>query len=220
MRLHWSGRIIVRMKKFLKQYEDVLDRRRRRLLPEVFEGVLRSGSLVLVEIARKIKRYGESLEAVEKRLSRQMKSRMWDHRVLQEVLLKQMAKLVKPWTEVVLDLTDLAKLRAKKMEGLDYVYDGSRKETVTGYWLFESYSVISRGKLLPLMCFVYSLRDEGNLSENWVIEKALSRLKEVPKDNGIFVCDRGFDRGEFFKVFEERKNKVYSEVAGRQECVE
>jgi hypothetical protein len=170
--------------------------------------------LVLADIARKIKGPSETLEAVEKRLSRQMKSSHWNCDQLREVLLSQMATGVKENTLIAVDITDLAKPRARKMEGVDYVWDGSRKEPVTGYWLFESYAALSKGKLLPLLCFAYTLRTQQNRSQNWVTLESLMRLKEVLGDRGILLFDRGFDNGEFLQFFEERNIRFVLRLRG------
>jgi len=219
MRVAWSNSVIGRMKNFLKEYEGVLDKRRRELVWEIFEGVIRSRSLILAEVARNMRRPGADLQGKENRLSRQMKSHSWTHQALQEVLLRQSAAQAKDWTLIAVDLTDLAKPRARKMEALDHVRDGSRNEPVTGYWLFESYAVIRKGKLLPLLCFPYSLRSEENRSENWVIQQALTKLKEALGSKGIFVFDRGFDRFELLRLFEERNMRFILRLRGDRDVL-
>ena len=49
---------------------------------------------------------------------------------------------------MVIDLSDIQKQYAEKMEGLSAVYDGSEGETGPGYWLCNVTGVDSSGALI------------------------------------------------------------------------
>ena len=47
------------------------------------------------------------------------------------------------------------------MEGLDYVYDGSTKETGPGYWTIHIHAIDAQGKHYPVLIEPYSVRETG-----------------------------------------------------------
>ena len=102
----------------------------------------------------------------------------------------------------IVDLSDLAKPYAKKMENLAVVRDGDKGCSVTGYWCMEVYCLDKDGIIWPLILWPYSLEAEGQLSENAQILKILSLLDEqFGCGFGIYVCDRGFDRLNLIEPF-------------------
>ena len=54
-------------------------------------------------------------------------------------------------TPIILDLSDIAKPLARKMDYLATVRDGSSGQLVNGYWLVELYASLSRKNPVPIV---------------------------------------------------------------------
>ena len=84
-----------------------------------------------------------------------------------EAYRRAMAKHIHPDTPIIIDLTDLAKPRAKKMKYLAYVRDGSEHKLVPGYRLLDGLQEFARlyqlrlGKT-PLEPFMHSIAKPKN----------------------------------------------------------
>ncbi|MCX5637108.1 MAG: hypothetical protein NTX52_05380 [Planctomycetota bacterium] len=102
----------------------------------------------------------------------------------------------------IVDLTDIAKPYAKKMENIALVRDGDKGCLVTGYWCMEAYCRDKDGIIWPLILWPYSLQADSQLSENAQILAILSQLDEYfGKGFGIWIFDRGFDRISLIEPF-------------------
>jgi len=102
---------------------------------------------------------------------------------------------VKEDTLLVLDISDIAKKYAQKMEYLSMVRDGSEGTLANGYWIC---SVIGaepgERALTPLYSRLYSQAGPDFTSENAEVRKAISFVSEHTEKRGIWVLDRGGDR--------------------------
>ncbi len=93
-------------------------------------------------------------------------------------LLEKGVRRIKKDTVHALDLSDIRKDFAKKMENMDRVYDGSRKEIVNGYWICEVIGAEVKGEeLTPLYSKAYSQSAEDSESENKQILKAVNSVE-------------------------------------------
>jgi hypothetical protein len=142
------------------------------------------------------------LTAVAKRFRRHLSDK-WE--LLRAVLFNYLS-LVKRRLDTdssfIVDLTDVAKPYAKKMENLACVRDGDKGTLVSGYWCFEAYALDKDGIIWPLLLWPYSLEAEGQLSENEQVLRLLSLLDEYFGEGfGIWVFDRGFDRVNLIEPF-------------------
>ena len=133
---------------------------------------------------------------------------------------------------MALDLTDISKPYAKKMEFLAKVWDGMSRKTTTGYWNLEVVGAEVKGeKLIPLYSSLYSQEADDFESENKEVLKAINIVNKHLNGKGIWVIDRGGDRkriinqilpmgvkfiirmkGDRFLVFGEEK-KLAKEIA-------
>ena len=156
--------------------------------------MLFSSDLILTNIASKVPQPGR-LTAIAKRFRRQLA----DSQSFLKVVLFNYLCLARRRLDVdslfIVDLSDIAKPYAKKMENIATVRDGDKGCLVTGYWCMEVYCRDKDGIIWPLMLWPYSLEAEGQLSENAQILQTLSQLDEYFGEGfGIWVFDRGFDR--------------------------
>ena len=96
-------------------------------------GILKSGRVEINSIARNLQE-DIRLKNVHKRIGSHLgKAGMW--RKISEATLKAQSWALKNCRFVLYDLSDIQKEYAKKMDGLAYVYDGSKGTTGNGYWL-------------------------------------------------------------------------------------
>ena len=71
---------------------------------------------------------------------------LWEE--VSESLLKHQRYYLHRCRYVVLDLSDISKKYAEKMEGLGKVHDGSEEEITNGYWLLNAVGEDTEGDLL------------------------------------------------------------------------
>jgi hypothetical protein len=169
----------------------------RRFVAEMVFGIQARGSVRLTEVGRSL---GEriSLKKTEERLSRQLGRRGLD-REIQRRLVEQAAPRIEDDTLLVLDLSDVTKKYAEKMENMGRVRDGSEKELGWGYWTLNIVGANTKGtKLVPLYGRLFSHAVGGHESENEEIREAVGEVSEVVGKRGIWVMDRGGDRRYLF----------------------
>jgi hypothetical protein len=128
-----GGRIYQR---FLSQLTPGLPKPNAKFIRDFLCGVLFSDNLVLTHIAAKVP-CSSRLTAIAKRFRRQLASR----RSYLERLWRNYLSLVRRRLDIdslfIVDLSDLAKPYAKKMENLALVRDGDKDCLVPGYWCME-----------------------------------------------------------------------------------
>ena len=108
-------------------------------------------------------------------------------------------------TVLALDLGDLRKRYAKRMEHLAQVRDGSTGEIAQGYWLCEVLAAHPYGeKITPLYGELYAASAEGFKSENEQIFRAMETVSEATDGRGVYAIDRGGDRWEILNFLLKR----------------
>lgn len=169
----------------------------RRLVAEMVFGIQARGSVRLTEVGRAL---GEkiTLKKTEERLSRQLGRRGLERRI-QRRLIEQASPRIEEDTLLVLDLSDVTKKYAEKMENMGRVRDGSEKDLGWGYWTLNIVGANTKGtKLVPLYGRLFSHAVEGHESENEEIRDAIKEVAEVMGRRGIWVMDRGGDRRHLY----------------------
>ena len=170
----------------------------RRLVQEAIYGIQARQSVHLTEIARSLEEKIPLIKT-ENRLSRNLR-RPQLRVTLQDALVQQGAKRIHEDTLLILDLSDLVKPYAKKMEYLSRVRDGSEGKIADGYWLCQVIGVENEGQeITPLYGELYSSSAKDFVSENREILRALRQVSEAVGQRGIWVIDRGGDRGKLYE---------------------
>jgi len=185
----------------------------RRFIAEMTFGIQARGSVRLTEVGRAL---GEkiSLKKTEERLSRQLGRRGLERRI-QRRLIELAAPRIEEDTLLVLDLSDVTKKYAEKMENLGRVRDGSEKELGWGYWTLNIVGANTKGtKLVPLYGRLFSHAVEGHESENVEIREAIKEVAEVVGRRGIWVMDRGGDRRYLYQYLLPNKHRFLIRVRG------
>ena len=177
-------------------------------------GILKSGSVQLSSI-------GRSLSEVinHKKTTERLGRHLGREGLCEEVsasLLKHQQHYLRRCRYLVLDLSDISKKYAEKMEGLGKVHDGSADEITNGYWLSNIVGVDTEGDLLvPAYSELYSHTSEVT-SENQKILKAIDRVSEWSDSESIYVIDRGGDRRELITpLLSEGRYFIIRQVGNR-----
>jgi len=114
-------------------------------------------------------------------------------------LLTLAAERIRETTLLILDLSDVHKKYAKKMEHLARVWDGSEKEKAWGYWTLNIIGAeTNSAQILPLYGRLFSHRAPNFESENVELRTAIETVSEKTRKRGIWVMDRGGDRGYLY----------------------
>ena len=85
---------------------------------------------------------------------------------------------------------------------------GARRNSRWGYWTLNIVGAKTKGtKLVPLYGRLFSHAVEGHESENKEIRDAIGEVAEVMGRRGIWVMDRGGDRGYLYKYLLPNKHR-------------
>lgn len=178
---------------FIDPIAETASRPKQKFLRQAVGAILLSGSLIVTEFARWIHDDCSDIFYRLKRLLYHLVGRRGDLTPMVKAYRQAVAKYIQPDTPIVIDLTDLAKPRAKKMKYLAYVRDGSEHRLVSGYWCVEVYAHLKKKRILPLALDVFSIDDPSVGSQNLQIERTINTVNEAISGHGIWIADRGFD---------------------------
>jgi Transposase DDE domain len=189
------------LREFVAPMLEVVDKPRKRFLPQVLRGILFSGSLVVVDLGRWVRDDCSDSFYRLKRLLNHLASPRGDLKAAVRRYRQAVAGHIAPDTALILDLTDLAKPRARRMAYLDLVRDGSEGQLVKGYWCIEVYAYLPHKRVLPLALEVYGSPDPAVGSENLQIERVVTAVHEDLQGQGLWVADAGLDRLEAYEMW-------------------
>jgi len=91
-------------------------------------------------------------------------------------------------TPIILDLSDIAKPFAKKMDYLATVHDGSTGELVNGYWLVELYASLNRKNPVPVLLEPFSHEEPYSPGQNPVVLAAVHKIFELTDNRGVLTA--------------------------------
>ena len=193
------------MADFINPIAAPADKPRRKFLRQAIGAVLLSGSLVVMEFARLVRDNCSDRVYSLKRLLNHLRSPRGDLTAVVDAYRVEMGGYIAPETLLILDLTDLAKPRAKKMKYLRLVRDGSEGKLVNGYWCTEVYAYAGGKKVIPLCLDAYSIDDPSVGSQNLQIERSIDAIHKALRGKGIWLMDRGFDGLNLYETLFSRK---------------
>jgi hypothetical protein len=169
----------------------------RRFVAEALYGIAARQSVRLTEIGRALEE-PIALAKTETRLSRNLgRPELGDH--VGRAILREGARQVGERTLLILDLSDITKPYAEKMEYLAQVRDGSTGAITDGYWLCQVIAVENEDTaIVPLVSTLYSQAAPDFVSENAELKAAMAAVSEACAGRGVWVLDRGGDRGDLY----------------------
>jgi len=181
------------LSEFIQPMTEQLDRPRKKFLRQVIGAILLSGSLVVTEIARWIRDDCSDRFYQVKRLLNHLVSFEGDLSEAIGSYRQFMSRYIQQETPILIDITDIAKPRARRMKYLAMVRDGSEDRLVAGYWCVEVYAYLKGKRVVPLAMDVFSIEDPAVGSQNLQIDRTVKAVNEAISGKGVWVADRGFD---------------------------
>ncbi len=185
----------------------------RRFVNEMVYGVTCHQSVLLSEVTRSL---GEPIPFIktENRLCRQLKRPGLGSSVRSAVL-REGSSRIDDDTLIILDISDIAKKYARKMEHLARVRDGSEGVIANGYWTMNvAGASVGNKQIIPLYGELYSQNSSDFISENHEILQAVALVSEAVDRRGIWVIDRGGDRGLLYDPLLDDKLRFIIRMTG------
>jgi hypothetical protein len=195
------GKTRALLEEFLAPMQAQVDKPRKRFLKQAVRGIVLSGTLVVMELCRWIKDDCSDRFYQDKRLLHHLVSPRGDLSKAVTAYRQRMARQIPADTPLLIDLTDLAKPRARRMKYLALVRDASEDRLVKGYWCIEVYAALKHKRVLPLALDVYSIEDPTVGSQNLQVERVVQAVHRDLQGRGIWVADRGFDGLEAYETW-------------------
>lgn len=182
-------------------------------IEEMVYGICAAKDVKLSEISRELNE-GIELKETEERLSRHLGKEGLGEEV-SRIIMREAAWDVGQETLIVVDMTDVKKSYAQSMEYLGWVRDGSSGELGKGYWMLVVLACEVSGRtVIPLHQRLWSAEAPDFVSENEQVMGAIEMVSEATEGRGIYVMDRGCDRGNLFKYLLERKLRFIVRLKG------
>jgi len=201
---------------FLEKIANNLSVPDKKFLRDSFIGLLRCGKPIVCQMARHLPNqhitFLSRLDRLEAHLA---KDSDFDNKI-KAVLPDIWLPFIKDDTPIILDLSDIAKPYAKKMDYLATVHDGSTGELVNGYWLVELYASISRKNPVPLLLEPFSHEEPLSPGQNPVVLEAVHKIFELTGNRGVLVIDRGFDGYVMFEDWLDNKYRFVARLVGKR----
>ncbi len=178
---------------FLHAISSDLTRPQKKFLRDGLVGLLRAGRPIVCRMVRKLpdrrRKFLSRRDRMEANLNRQSDIDQKIKAALPDLWLP----MVREDTPIILDLSDLAKPLAKKMDYLATVRDGSTGQLVNGYWLVELYASVSRKNPVPILLEPFSHEQPLCRGQNPIIIEAVRKIFRRTNRHGVLVVDRGGD---------------------------
>ena len=181
------------LREFIEPIVQNADKPRKTFIHQALSAVLISGSLVVSEFARWIHDDCSDRFYTVKRLLNHLVSKRGQLTGVVQAYRTSVAEQIQHDSPIIIDLTDLAKPRARKMEYLAYVRDASEGKIVPGYWCVEVYAHLRGKRVLPLALDAFSVDDPAVGSQNLQIARTIKAVDKALDGKGVWVADRGFD---------------------------
>ena len=170
-----------------------LSKPKKRFVAQMLFGIQASRDVKLSNVSRSL---NEDIKLIktENRLSRHIASKDLTASI-NEVVIQDASWRIAKDTVIALDLSDVNKPFAKKMDYLAKVWDGSEGKPAPGYWICAAVAAnVNDDEIIPLYSELYSHEAVGFESENDQILKAIKTVNNHVKGRGIWTMDRGADR--------------------------
>ncbi len=216
---HIANKLRSKITRFSGILSQDLDKTAQRFVREAVYGIMASQSVMLTEIGRQHESR-VSLKKIEERFSRQLiKPEIWG--CLHRRILSMASNRVKDNTLLILDLSDVKKKYAEKMEYLAGVHDGSDQgEIVNGYWTNQVIaSEVGSNEITPLYYSLYSQASPDFTSENDQILQAMDQVGGAVQNRGIWVVDRGGDRDALYEPLLKNKRDFIIRLVGSRDLI-
>lgn len=200
--------VVAKIKAQLSKFSGIISKgfpkAKRRLIKELLYGIQATKDVKLSNISRSLNEQ-QALIKTEDRLSRNLDDVDFTDGLNREICRLGASKVLDEMV-IAIDLGDIRKKFARKMEYLCGIRDGSENEVGNGYWLCKCVAAdIEHTRVIPLYCEAYSQESEGFLSENAQLFRVIDTVGSSIGGRGIWAIDRGGDRGKLFDKFLDKE---------------
>jgi len=206
--------------KFLKKIGNNLSLPDKKFLRDSTIGLLRCGKPIVCQMARQLPnqrtKFLSRLDRLEAHLG---KDSDFDNKI-KAALPQAWSPFIQDNTPIILDLSDIAKPFAKKMDYLATVRDGSTGELVNGYWLVELYASLSRKNPVPVLLEPFSAEVPYSPGQNPVVLDAVHKIFKLTDKRGVLVVDRGFDGWVMFEDWLDNKYRFVARLVGNRHLLQ
>ena len=201
---------------FLKKIGKNLSLPDKKFLRDGFIGLIRCGEPIVCQMARQMPnqrtKFLSRLDRLESHLGKDSK---FNSNIKAE-LPGFWLPFIQDDTPIILDLSDISKPFAKKMDYLATVRDGSSGQLVNGYWLVELYASLSRKNPVPVLLEPFSHEEPYSPGQNPVVLAAVHKIFELTDNRGVLVVDRGFDGCVMFEDWLDNKYRFVARLVGNR----
>ena len=187
------SRLKAQLSKFTSELCGGLSKPLTKFVSEMLYGIESSQDVKLSNIGRAL---GEAIPLIrtEKRLSRNLKHAEIETELTSKFVAMASTRICED-TVLALDLSDIRKEYARKMEHLATVWDGSTGETHPGYWLVDvTAAEVNGSDIVPVCQKLFSAEAKEYVSENAEILSVVDAANRHLNGRGIWTMDRGCDR--------------------------
>ena len=201
---------------FLKKIAQNLSVPDKKFLRDGLIGLIRCGKPIVCQMARHLpNQRTKFLSRLDRLESHLVKESDFDSAIKAE-LPTHWLPFMKDDTPLILDLSDIAKPYAKKMDYLATVRDGSTGQLVNGYWMVELYASLSRKNPVPVCVEPFSHEEPQSPGQNPVVLAAVHNIFELTDNRGILVVDRGFDSLAMFEDWLDNRYRFIARLVGNR----
>lgn len=213
------SRLKAQLTKFSAELCASLSKPAARFVSQMLFGIQSSQDVKLSNIARSLQEK-ISLIRTEKRLSRHLKSAELEKELTPQ-LVSMGSSRVQPNTVLALDLSDIRKEYAQKMEYLATVRDGSTGELHLGYWLCDvTGAEVNGSEIVPLYQKLFSVEAKEFTSENAEVLAAVDLIRTHTQGRGIWAVDRGGDRKKLLEPLLDRGARFVIRSTGKRTVID
>jgi hypothetical protein len=213
------SRLKAQLTKFSSELCQGLSQPLEKFVGQMLFGIQASQDVKLSNIARSLKEE-ISLIKTEDRLSRNLRAGELEIELTWQ-LAKMASQRITGGTVLCLDLSDIRKEYAKKMEYLATVRDGSTGEMHPGYWLCDITGAEMNGsEIVPLYQKMYSAEAKEFVSENAEVLAGIDLVRSHTQGRGIWALDRGGDRKKLLEPLLDRHERFVIRSTGKRFVVD
>lgn len=201
---------------YLKKIGNNLSVPDKKFLRDSLVGLIRCGEPIVCQMARHLpNQRTKFLSRLDRLESHLVTDSDYDNKI-KSVLPGIWLPFVQDDTPIILDLSDIAKPLAKKMDYLATVRDGSTGELVNGYWLVELYASLTRKNPVPVLLEPFSHEEPYSPGQNPVVLAAVDKIFELTGNRGVLVVDRGLDGFVMFEDWLDNKYRFVARLVGNR----
>jgi hypothetical protein len=213
------SRLKAQLTKFSTELCEGLSRPLEKFVGQMLFGIQAGQDVKLSNIARSLKEEIPLIKT-EDRLSRNLRAVELEGELTPQ-LAKMASERVGANTVLCLDLSDIRKEYAQKMEYLAPVHDGSTGEVHAGYWLCDiTGAEVNGSEIVPVYQKLYSAEAKDFTSENVEVLAGVDLVRAHTQGRGIWAVDRGGDRKKLLEPLLDRQERFVIRSTGKRFVVD